>query len=244
MNKNQEEFEKIEKHLLHKVDENDTFSQKVENDKQLKEDVDLHCVFISGIKNAGIRELIRNIHLKHTKAKNENTFKQFPGWAFGIAASVTLLALIITGYFLFYGEDQSNNTLFAKYLTPYPDAISLRGERSGEVEQAMNLYASGSYEEAVTYFSGIPDQNIYYEDTRFYLSICLLSINETEKAIDILSQLCNNNQNRFFPQIRWYLALAYLKNNQSQKCIELLDQIAEEEYKYSEAKGLIDKLSN
>ena len=103
----------------------------------------------------------------------------------------------------------------------------------------MKAYVSGDYQSAITFFKSISTQDTNFSETRFYLSLCLLKINEPMKAINQLDQLYQTGNNRFLPQIRWYLALSYLKNDQPQVCAEYLATIQPDEFKYQEARQLI-----
>ena len=233
-------IEKIEKFLRDQLTsgEKEAFENEIDSDENLKEAVSDLSKVLKGMENSSIREEIRSIHERKSQMPNTKSRRVELNWFYRVAAAFLLLAVV----WYFTSLSESNQELYANYFSPYPDAISLRGEGTEEISKAMKLYAGGSYSEAAVLLSAVEKESLYFEDTRFYLAICLLASDETSESITILAQLEKQQQSRFLPQIRWYLALAYLKNDELRKSIESLNTIGGNEFKYREAQQLIKLL--
>lgn len=243
MSKEQEKFDDIERYLLDKSADKESFQQRMAENEELTEEVDLHREVFDGVRNAAIREKIKDIHLKHTESKIAKSDGKFPLWTVGIAASVALLAIVFAGYKLLFTTVYDHDSLYSQYFSPYPDAVSVRGGDNEQIGEAMRLYSSGLYQEAIISMSEVPVEARQYADIRFYQALSLLETHQTGKAIDLLEQLYQIDKYRFFPQVKWYLALAYLKNDQPQICTKYLETIQTDDFKYQEARQLIDILN-
>ena len=242
MSEEQDQFEQIEKYLQNQEEGDAAFREDIARDKALKEEVDIQHSVMTGVENAAIREEIMNIHQRHHRQKDFVANDRYPVWTYAVAAGLALLVLAFFGYQQYFGQAVDHQELYSEYFEPYPDAISLRGDQSREVAQAMSLYASGSYQEAIDYFETTAEGTVLSDDVQFYWSLCDMSIGENKSAIQRLSTLQERAESRFLPQITWYLALAYLGDGNGSKCKDYLNLIKEEDFRYQEAQRLLSTI--
>ncbi|MEL6560779.1 MAG: tetratricopeptide repeat protein [Bacteroidota bacterium] len=230
-------LEKIERFLRGELntEEKEAFEKEIASDETLKEEIANFSRILKGMEASSIREEIRSIHERKSTNTNSNSGRVGLNWFYRIAAAF----LVIFSIWYLASQNESNEKLFSTYFSPYPDAVSVRGGDNQKVSEAMRMYSSGMYREAITSLSQVPEEARQYADIRFYLALSLLATDQTKQAIELLEQLYQINNNRFLPQIRWYLALAYLKSDQPQVCAEYLATIQPDEFKYQEARQLI-----
>jgi len=237
--KDQELQEYIEQYLDDQltIDEKDAFEERLLNDAEFKEEVEIAKEIISGIEGASFRKQMALIHEEETKGANQQIKPAINlNWIYGIAATITLV--IIAWWLL--PQTLSNDALFDRHFQPYGSLLSVRGDNYTGLEKAMKYYGKGQFAEAIELLEkDVSDK--YIIDQKFYLGISYLGLKKPKQAITHFEN-CLKEGNKYKWQIKWYLGLAYILDNQYELAIQLLEQINKGEFQYKEAKNLIESM--
>ncbi len=229
-------FEIIDKYLNHELNEKELrdFQKWLENDPDLKKDIELHKEINKAILEKdvmGLRAKIQKIHKEEMKVvadKRRKTITLFTSKTYvrtGIAAAITI-ALIITGVFLFNNnKDLDQNTVFSEYYQP-EEAITI--VRSGDatnnqtLREAMLAYQKNDYQTAIELFQKNPNNNL----AKFYLGLSYLETSKIEDAKNLFQQIIEHNDNLFIESANWYLGLCHLKLQDTEKAKETFSRIS------------------
>lgn len=170
-----------------------------------------------------------------------NTKTLFRKW-FYIAA--TFILIIGSGVWLFFQKPDVKQ-LFATYYQPYPNTILpiVRGNNNTQnTFDAFRVYDNQDYEKASILFDKLFEKE-QKEYALFYKAICLLQINKTTEAVDILKNF-KFTSNEFIIMSKWYLAMAYLKLNDKTAAIPLVKFVSENDNPFQNAAtNLLKKLN-
>lgn len=214
MNWNDQDLELIESFLDGSISESQmkVFNEKLKN-PDFKKEVEFQRnsleTIISFEKTKAKNELKTmldesNIHLKVPKY---NTRIVYTGLAF--------LLLALASYFIFYGDKSSDpQTVFAEAYIPFPADNEQRDFGNNTVElqrDANSLYASGEYALAVLKFEELISLDMNIARNRLFLANSYISIDQENKAIEILNSIKVNDDKLFVDHVDWYLLMAYLK---------------------------------
>lgn len=163
-----------------------------------------------------------------------------------IAIVLILFFGLISNYFIQLGN--SNETLYATYFEPYPNALKpiTRNTTSEDpLHNALYAYESQEYEKAIAEFDTVlAMQDNPNVDVLFYKAMSLLNLGKEQNAIAILRTI-KHSTTKFTPQIYWYGALIHIKfeeNGKAMKALKHLDAI-ETNYKAKEREILKAKLA-
>ncbi len=138
--------------------------------------------------------------------------------------------------------------IYAAYFEPYPSLFEQKNGNEAPVDssilsQAMKAYANGQYKLANEAFQIAENQGIdFNQPQRFYRAMSLMSINQTEKAIEILLSLKNEGGGPFEEQVVWFLSLAYLKTNQVDKAKQMLRATVDSTVSHFNRKEMVEVL--
>ena len=139
----------------------------------------------------------------------------------------------------------TDQALATNYLSPYPDRITAMGDHlDKEIEAAMRAYNHEDYQKALELFSNLPPDYAQIELIQIYKAICLLKLDESKAAINILNAI-EGTSPLYTETVRWYLALAYLRDEQTMQARTILEQIHQSDgYQAEAAKQLLNKLDS
>lgn len=121
----------------------------------------------------------------------------------------------------------SGKELFAAWFEPFRDAsIEPFSRGDGELtpeETFYQLYWEARYLDAIAAFEELEPESKAKGDLRFLKANCLLALNKTTPAIQLLK---SPGRTRFAAEARWLLALAYLRTGNLADAKDLLQSIA------------------
>ena len=241
----QQQQDYIERYLNGELDnaEKTAFEEQLSSDTSLQQSVTNTQDLITGIKGTILRQEIAAIHLEEQQkaqflnntSENDNQPARKIYWAYGLAASVSIILLLWAGLF----NSPSGQELFSEYYQQYPNLISLRNDDASSFVKGMKFYTAAQYDEAIPL---LESASVAEEaDRQFYLGLSHLSLQQTDKALGYLQPL-NTDSNKYHQQVTWYLALAYLQAGQKARAIDQLRSIKANEYQYQSAVKLLDEL--
>jgi hypothetical protein len=158
-----------------------------------------------------------------------------------LAAAILVIALCIP----FLVKPDMNN-VFNDYYDVYPNVEKpiVRGAEETEINSAFKAYEANNYSLAVDAF-----QNLLEEDNnpnyRFYYAMSLLNNDQSDLALEELSQLENIDFD-YQNEVLWYKALIHLKNNENKQAIAKLNELenSESSFKSKERKVLLQQLKD
>jgi hypothetical protein len=245
------EIKRIDDYLLGYLDENDkaAFVAKLALNAKLEEEVELNY----DINSAIIEKDILNIRASLANIVNEpkdskirkfipDSFKEKPLQFVGAAASIA--AIISTGFLSLNNENMNAEKLFRQAYHPY-EASGLF--RSAAIETpaiiGVDLYNAHRYDEALTQFSMVLNENEEHPMSNFFTGLCFMEKNQFDKAIGSFQKVIAEKDNLFIEQAQWYIALSLLGSNNQKDAYQLLNQIvANNGYYRKNAKDLLKKL--
>lgn len=111
-----------------------------------------------------------------------------------------------------------DNVSFAdSFFDPYP-ALGILRNSSSERNIALELYASGKYQEAIT----IWEKEISFKNDDFYLGVAYIATDQPEDALRTLEQINPEETDIPINTIQWYISLAKVKSGAVQSALPLL----------------------
>lgn len=163
-----------------------------------------------------------------------------------IAASVSVLALMATAYFLFLSPAAQPDDLYAQHFSLPPDNLTIRGDDNQQLlNEAMALYNDQQFAQALQHFEAWEAQHADSIPVIFYSAISHMAMGEMQPAIEKLQliMLDRTANNAYTAASRWYLALAYLQDGEKIKAEDLLKDLAGGSSSYAPKAGnLLEQL--
>lgn len=220
------------------------FEERVNNEVELRAQVEEMKVIREGIVRASRKEVLKSLQaLEATLPAVEAPV--IPLWRntwLQVAAGISLLAVCA---YLLWPRTQESAQLFAEYFEPYPNIImpTVRGvvENDSTVKaQAYRAYDQQNYAEAIRLFEAVQQKD---EGVLLYLGNSYLASGQPEKALPLLEKVLNN-YDAFDEQAEWYVAVSYLKLEERDKAREALKKVVARESSYkSKAQLILEKLN-
>lgn len=138
--------------------------------------------------------------------------------------SVGLILLLLLAIFIIQKATspavETKMNLADTFFEPYPALGILRNSNS-EKNEALELYASGNYEDAIA----IWENELSGRNDAFYLGVAYIATDQPERAIKTLEQIDTNDTDIPANTIQWYIALARVKSGESKSALPLLQDM-------------------
>lgn len=176
------------------------FEERLKQDPHLLEELELYKALFVAVEDTEDQRLKELLRKSDTSSNANRNIRRISIRKWSIAAGFLLLIAMST-YFIFDFNQQED------YFEAYPLQIE-NPNRSSAVSESFTLYESGKYEEALTYFTQLPDSVTYIA---FYKANCLLFLNKNKEAIPLLHSVEADTNSTFARPAKWYLAIAYYK---------------------------------
>lgn len=151
----------------------------------------------------------------------QSTFNRRNFTAIGIAAS-----LLIVSFITFFTINQSSESLYEAYYTPYSGPVIVRGESTAdELAVGMKLYKKEQYAEALPIFEKLLNENLVARDElNLMIGICNMELGNTDQSRLAFQQV---SLDKFKHISDWYYTMSLLKDEN-----------------FDEAKANVQKISN
>jgi len=233
-----DEFYRLESYLRGELDASD--HKKLEDDLEknptLRAQLEELKLTIESAEAYGLKQKLEDIHQQ--LYSDERKIKNLQ-LTYLISAAACISMLVAAWFFLIPDSTSPVESLYAQYVEVSPNYYTSRSSDKSSLNDAINHYQQGEYDDAILVFNSLSRDSSNLEDTRFYLGLSYLYNEKPEEAIKVLKNLLSVSS-KYTQQIRWFLALSYLKNNDLEQSRQLLKNIKEKNYKFDEAQMLLD----
>ncbi len=141
-------------------------------------------------------------------------------------------------------------SVFAKIEPVHFVPLVIRGpEQRTESErlfdEGMKFYSGKKYAEAIQRLQTAADKNPKSVDAQFYLGLCYLLTDSTDKAIEHFRQAVALGGNSVLEKSHWYLGNAYLLKEDGAKALEEFEKVVKLEGDYEwQARERITEIEN
>ncbi len=208
--------EKIDAYLMGKLsaEEAKAFSDELQQNRALAEEVNTRKQLILGIQSEGRQELRESLDAIHEQLQPKadpiprSIIRRLSPWL--AAAAVALLALL----FWFQSRPATNQQLYAANYTPYELSLNLRNNNEADKVNANNWYSQGHFDQALPLFQKLSAEHPEQGQFRMGLAICLLETQQKTAAQKELLAIYNSGDIFLKEQAGWYLGLIALSNDQ------------------------------
>ena len=131
-----------------------------------------------------------------------------------------------------------------KHFEPYqnvykPILRSGESQNSGGASEIMNLYERGEFDSAIRLYESELQEHQDNEDLQFYMGIAYLGVSNTNKAIELLSDI--DESSKYNKMADWYLALSYLLADQNERAKKLLQNL---DYNQDQVNDILQEIDN
>lgn len=211
---NQEQFERIEKYLLGKMNNTDRvrFEAEIKRDDNLKQQVEEVRELISTVKEESLKEELEEIHadLGYNKPlKTVQTKRKFNYLA--IAASIALLVSV--GGIWYLSSTSNNQQLYERYFRPDPGLPTVMGNSDNyDFYDAMVNYKQNDYATAIEKWKKLLITKPENDTLNYFIGVSYLAKNNTKSAVPYLEKV-TSTASIFKNDAYYYLGLSYLKED-------------------------------
>lgn len=200
-------FEAIDAFLLGTMPdvERDAFIQAMEQDADLRRDVETQRDNMWSVELAGFTRTLQAVAAAQTPASART------GWA-PVLKYAAMLALLLAGALWWGTRPNAHERLYARYHVPDPGLpVPMSISSNPLFHDAMVAFKMGEYAEAHAKWAPLLQQQPGNDTLRYYIASALLEMDSTEKALPMLEHLAADSSSTFADKARWYLFLSYLR---------------------------------
>jgi len=232
----EELYNTIEKYLQGRLskDERLEFEEKLQQDQQLKDDVEAFRLS-KDIVEAGISDQLRAdfaVWDKESTSTKSATIIPFRKRrkVLAIAASLVLLLSFSFLQWRSINANFNSNILAAQYHNSDLGITRSANNDNNELSAAITALQTKDYKQAIAKLQMINDTSSYYPDAQFLLADAYYLNNELQKATATLSPLLTSNNLLLKEKAEWLQLLTLLKNGQKNTAVfqQRLNQISED----------------
>jgi len=237
-----EAWEEIEKFVLGQLPDESkaAFQEKLNNDPALQKATNEAKLLLLGIEESALQQKIDGFHDRLQQSAPAGTatvvkMKQWLRW--GIAASILIIAGIVA--YLFIGNKNTDEKLFAMYFKPDPGLVTAMGTSTDySFDRAMIDYKTRHYKEAIAAWQELLSENKSNDTLHYFIGCAYLADEQATASIPLFEKVVSGN-NIFKKDAYWYLALAYLQQGNRDKAL-----FYAEKSEHSKTDELIQKLKH
>lgn len=216
--------------------------KEIEESEELKSIVDgiVHLKELEEYDNEQILEYIQKLQ---SGFKEEKTIsKLIPNTKFIWLKIAASLLLVVTAWFVLqniFSTTTMSDFVDVQLSEIYP-APELFRDKNSDWTLVHKYYNEGEYNFAATELSKIKTSDPDDKAADFYLGLCYLYDNKTDRAIEYL-QSVSTSTSRLSNNAKWFLSLAYLKTRNEPMAKSILTAVIDaKSYKHEEAQKLIE----
>lgn len=254
MSQHLKDYESIDRYLNDRMnkEEQAAFEDQLEQDPDLKAEVEAHRKLTIGLENLGTRQQRQQLQqtkkvLDDIRASTDVAFDHQHGakkagrskvlnrllssYASKITVIVLFLATIGVGAFYFLNSNQPSPTeLYQSHYTTPPNTLAL-DMRSGDQSRSKALnpvfkaYEKGKFQQALASANDYLADHPNDKEVQFYRGIMHLELDHYPKAVNDFSA-ATSLKGKTGRKARWYLAMAYLAQKQPGKAETVLKKLA------------------
>jgi hypothetical protein len=191
------------------------------------------------------KRLSKTLDQEHgiTRENGRKTAKiKYLGYMLAAAASISILIALV-----FYPNTNMDNPQLLAQQYLQEQRLSHPGTFKGadpalekQRSQAIISFNNGDFSSAITHFKVLASPTA---EDRYYLGLSYLMNEQYGPAIGNLENSMAASE-RFVEEARWFMGLAQLLEGDNEKAEETLNRIGPNEWKYEEARSLLEKMKN
>jgi tetratricopeptide (TPR) repeat protein len=216
------------------------FEEALENNPELKEELDLYREVDNAIADSEVLDLraqLDEIHEELSPQLEKLTRKSSKRvLRYAVAASIAVIISLGT-YSLFFNK-VNNNKIVSEFYKPYDVTLVNRSANDHIIplmREALYKYENKEYREAVTLFRKILEVKPEMTASYLYSGISYMELKEYVNAEKSFNAVIEHNDNLYIEQAEWYLGMVYLLTDQKEKAREQFLKIKEVDGYYSKA---------
>ncbi|MEZ5059883.1 MAG: hypothetical protein R2879_22850 [Saprospiraceae bacterium] len=249
----QKKYELIENYLQGSMgpEEREDFERQMQNDATLQEEVFLHKALeedLPGEQELDFQKSLKAVDQSWERSESGNKGGKIV--SFCVMAVAAILIVLIGAVFFtdIFKQSSDPQQLFASNFEPYQMILNTRsgqnlnGNKQEQLNEALEAYAQKEYTKAASIFEDLTSDNADQELYELYAAVSRLAAGQAVSAAEKLETLQVKSSPSLRQQVRWYLSLAYLKSEQVNKAKTELQKISKDDFKYSEAKDILEAL--
>lgn len=245
----EELWDRIERYLRDEMssEERSGFESEIATDKSLKQEVELHRMVHDTLGDPAetrFRETLADVIDKKTTEKPQpaKVRKLIPDWRLISVAATVLIALGVFTWF----NPMSTSDQFADNFDAYPMVLTQRSQADTAqmdvlITEAVRYYESQEYPEAAASFGRLAQLDPGAVTFPFYQAISHIASGDLDQAIPLLEDVLTRPDHLLIEQTRWYLGLALWGNGDEERSRQVLGEIQPGQFKYNEARAMIDQ---
>jgi len=248
MSESKNNFEKIDDFIMGKLkgEELNSFNLELASNEELSAAVEQRNKLYHGIREAGRKEFVADLKEIHkdvigSKQKPSKVIKF--NWRPLLMVASTLL-VVITSWWLWSGNENDPNSLFASNYEPYALNQNLRDDSGSEdFVEGAKLYREKNYAESLPIFQKLAEKN-NSPSLKMAIAISHFENDNTPRAIETLQEIIASEDPFLSDLANWYSALFYIKLDEKENAKSHLEILASssDNDKYEESKLLLSKL--
>lgn len=229
----------IDLYLMNRLSEREKkeFEEKLENDKDLREDLDRRGIIISGIQ-AGLNRELKDILAREESKLSKNSRVIRLRFVSGIAAG---LAVLVASYFMFLNHGPDDKEIYFQYYKPYPNIESPLERTDAQTADPFQLYETGRYQSAIEGFSALLKADDKNTAAMFYKGLSHMELGQQQQASVYFRQIIGQDENTYNIPSRWYLSLCYISLDDREDALKILAGLAEGQGKFAKDAGKLMK---
>jgi tetratricopeptide (TPR) repeat protein len=160
------------------------------------------------------------------------------------AASVILIALVITGLVIFNPGSYSSEKLFKMYYKS-GETIGLSRSGSANMVEALLFFSRNEFGSADIMFDEILMKDPKNFAVMYYSGISNIELKNYQKASRMFESILADGNNLYIEYAQWYLGLTCLVNGQSEQAQNIFVKIASnpQHYYAKDASSILEKIS-
>jgi len=204
------------------AEERTDFEQRLSLDPELAEELRTHREIRAlldlrkqKLYKKELQELDKALNQEENKRPSQSIYRIL-SWGIGAAA------VILIAFGIWWLLPQKNP--FEKAFSAYPDRITVRAEGQSRLNQAMEAYNAGNFQQAASLLKPLYLQQPDDAALGFYLGVSQLGAGKPAAAIDPLTKIPAGSL--YHQAAQWYLALALGQQDKDAQARQLLQQIA------------------
>ena len=141
--------------------------------------------------------------------------------------AATVAALLIVGYLGYLNLNRTNpSQLYEEYYKPYPNVVEPVTRDNGSSTTAYVHYEKAEYEQALTSFGKLLDEDPGHVANRFYYAMTSMILENDDVALEVFESLAMEDSD-FRDQATWYISLLYLRQNNEEGARPYLQQLVD-----------------
>ena len=211
----EKDFEHIERYLNQELDEEaqHAFEAKLAADPNLRQELELYKLSRQGIEKIiedDLRSDMNNWWEEEQPHKSSRRMLLFVGL-------IAAIILGMTGWWWF-GQKASDQELLEQfYVAPIALNLRLDSDSPLPLQEGMDQYSAGNFEEASTYFSQISPDAETYETARYFQAQSNFRAGNLQASKALFQQIIDASASRYLQDAEWYLLLNYLALGQKEE---------------------------